>query len=108
MNNLNIKFSYGTGFRAPTFNDLYWHGSGNRDLKPERSKSYDFGFVVIAGSNVKVLSELKFELSFFNIDIEDRIIWLPSQENQSVWRPINIDHVNSRGGGFSGELVLFN
>ncbi|CUT04948.1 TonB-dependent receptor plug domain-containing protein [Candidatus Kryptobacter tengchongensis] len=105
---LNIKFSYGTGFRAPTFNDLYWHGSGNRDLKPEKSKSYDFGFVVIAGSNVKVLSELKFELSFFNIDIEDRIIWLPSQENQSVWRPINIDHVNSRGSGFSGELVLFN
>lgn len=105
---LNIKFSYGTGFRAPTFNDLYWHGSGNKNLKPEKSRGYDFGFVLMAESIVKIVPELKFEVSFFNIDIEDRIIWLPSQENQSIWKPINIDHVNSRGVEIWGRLNLFN
>jgi vitamin B12 transporter len=41
--------SYGTAFKAPTFNDLYWPadpvwgGGGNPDLKPERSRTADVG-----------------------------------------------------------------
>ena len=37
------SFTYGTGFRAPDFNDLYWPDYGNPDLKPEHSESYELG-----------------------------------------------------------------
>lgn len=32
-----------TGFDAPTFDDLYYPGAGNPDLKPEKSRSVDAG-----------------------------------------------------------------
>ena len=32
-----IEYHYGTGFRYPTFNDLYWQPGGNPDLEPEKS-----------------------------------------------------------------------
>jgi vitamin B12 transporter len=31
--------SYGTAFKTPTFNQLYWPGFGNPDLKPEKSEN---------------------------------------------------------------------
>lgn len=102
---LNFKFSYGTGFRAPTFNDLYWYGSGNKSLRPEKSIGYDLGFVAKIES--KVISKMKFEISFFDINVEDRIVWLPYQGYQSLWRPINIDRVNTKGAEFSGTINLF-
>src|SRR5213593_1621512 len=38
-----LRGSYGTGFRAPTLNDLFFQGSNNPDLKPEKSQSSDVG-----------------------------------------------------------------
>ena len=35
--------SYGEGFKAPTFNDLYFPGFGNDRFKPEESKNYELG-----------------------------------------------------------------
>ena len=35
--------SAGTGFRAPTFNDLFFPDFGNPNLQPEKSLWYDFG-----------------------------------------------------------------
>jgi vitamin B12 transporter len=41
---LRVSASYGTAFHAPTFNDLYYpFGSGNPDLKPEKSRSAELG-----------------------------------------------------------------
>ncbi len=103
---LNLKFAYGTGFRAPTFNDLYWLGSGNKNLKPEASKGIDLGFVLFSSFKKSVISSLKFEASLFNINITDRIVWLPSRENQTIWKPINIDEVNSKGVEIAGEMKI--
>ena len=36
---MRIGANYATGFRAPTFNDLYWPGFSNPNLKPERTKN---------------------------------------------------------------------
>jgi vitamin B12 transporter len=36
-----LRGSYGTGFRAPTINQLYFPGFGNPNLKPEKSKGLD-------------------------------------------------------------------
>ncbi|QWC95644.1 TonB-dependent receptor [Polynucleobacter paneuropaeus] len=38
-----INANYGTGFRAPTFNDLYYPGYGNPNLLPEKSKNTEIG-----------------------------------------------------------------
>ncbi len=38
-----LNASYGTGFKAPTFNDLYFPFGGNPDLEPEESKSLNLG-----------------------------------------------------------------
>jgi vitamin B12 transporter len=38
-----LRSSYGTGFRAPTLNDLFFANSDNPDLKPEKSQSFDVG-----------------------------------------------------------------
>ncbi|MEE9338203.1 MAG: TonB-dependent receptor [Methylococcaceae bacterium] len=35
--------SYGTAYKAPTFNQLYFPGFGNSALDPERSRSYEIG-----------------------------------------------------------------
>ncbi|MCP9442615.1 MAG: TonB-dependent receptor [Nitrospira sp.] len=36
-----FRGSYGTGFKAPTLNDLFFQGFGNPNLKPEKSLSLD-------------------------------------------------------------------
>ncbi|MDX2506306.1 MAG: TonB-dependent receptor [Gammaproteobacteria bacterium] len=50
---VRVTTSYGTAFKAPTFNDLYWPREtfpsffyvyeGNPNLKPEESESFEFG-----------------------------------------------------------------
>lgn len=38
-----MNINYGTGFRAPTFNDLYYPGYGNPLVQPEKSKNTEAG-----------------------------------------------------------------
>jgi vitamin B12 transporter len=40
---LRLKTSYGTAFKAPTFNELYFPGFGNANLRPEESRSTELG-----------------------------------------------------------------
>jgi vitamin B12 transporter len=40
---MRIRSNYGTGFTAPTFNQLFWPGFGNPDLKPEESSAWEIG-----------------------------------------------------------------
>jgi len=43
IDGLKLTSNYGTGFKAPSINDLYFPGFGNTDLKPETSKGWDAG-----------------------------------------------------------------
>lgn len=45
-----LNASYGTGFKAPTFNDLYFPFGGNPNLEPEESKSLNIGIGQYADS----------------------------------------------------------
>jgi vitamin B12 transporter len=40
---LRVTASYGTAFKAPTFNELYYPGFGNPGLRPETSRSVELG-----------------------------------------------------------------
>jgi vitamin B12 transporter len=59
-------YSYSTGFKAPSFNDLYFPGFGNPSLKAERSKSRELTFK--GNWDVGTL-----ELSFFRTRYKDLI-----------------------------------
>jgi len=88
---LSFKSSFGNNFRAPSFDDLYWKDLGNRDLKPEKSVSFDGGFFY--GFNFIGRNEIEF--SYFNVNTTDRIVWTPGKDN--IWRPVNIGRVVSNG-----------
>jgi vitamin B12 transporter len=41
MPGLRASASYGTGFKAPTFNDLYYPGFSNPNLQPEKARNWE-------------------------------------------------------------------
>ncbi len=58
--------SYGTAFKAPTFNQLYFPGFGNPSLKPEDSKTLEIGI-----SSKK--SKVRWDLRVFHSIIDNLI-----------------------------------
>ncbi|EIO3984321.1 Vitamin B12 transporter BtuB [Vibrio vulnificus] len=81
--------STGTGFKAPTFNDLYWPGSGNPNLKPETSKSSEVGIR-------SYLPFVQIDVSAYRNEIEDMIDWAPTGPG-GAWTPSNIDNAKIEG-----------
>ncbi len=64
IDELNISSNYGTGYNIPTTFELYDASSGNINLKPEKTKTYDVGI------------EYKgFSATYFNSKIENLINW---------------------------------
>jgi vitamin B12 transporter len=47
---LKLTLSYGTAFRAPTFNELYFPGFGNPTLPPEESRNTEIGLKQTLGN----------------------------------------------------------
>ena len=87
----NLKSSIGNNFSAPTFNELYWKDLGNKDLRPEKSVSFDAGLYY----KFNAIGINEFEASYFNIITTDRIIWTPV--SGTIWKPVNVGKVKSEG-----------
>ncbi|SDG57531.1 TonB-dependent receptor [Psychroflexus sediminis] len=88
--NLTTKANISKNFRIPTFNDLYWEGSGRTDLLPETSNQLEASVVFSEVEN-------KHQLSFtghYN-DITNLIRWVPNSTN--TWQPENVDAVETYG-----------
>ena len=94
--NVRLNFSYGEGFKAPTFNDLYYPGSGNANLMPEESKNYELGLK--ANWNNSSLN-----VGLFNNSIENIILW-----NSSISAPDNTENVEISGLEFSLNTQVAN
>ncbi|NMD51744.1 TonB-dependent receptor [Shewanella sp. DNRA4] len=119
VDSLLVRASYGTGFRAPTFDDLYATASetylwakdwtqcpgnpngcvqeqfkaqyqGNDDLEPEESTSLSLGLVW------NVTDALDFEISYYDIQIDSVISTMSTQ-----------DVINQERDGFDMSNVLF-
>lgn len=86
---LIIKLSCGRAFRSPTFNDLYYPVSGNRDLKPEHGWLYEIRLESAPTVNSLVA------LSGFQRNIIDRIAWMPS--DNMFWEPQNLNSLKVNG-----------
>lgn len=90
-----LSARYGTGFRAPTFNDLYYPGSGNSKLKPEESKSSE---LMLDGQTAGV----EWRLTGYRNDFEQMIQWAP--DSQGMWTPQNVGKARIEGVELEGEF----
>ncbi|SDS97522.1 vitamin B12 transporter [Halopseudomonas xinjiangensis] len=76
-NGQQLVASYGEGFRAPTFNDLYTAYGANPLLDPEWSKSYELQW---RGE----VDETSLQVAAFRTDIEDMILLDPFYVAQNI------------------------
>lgn len=83
---LKIKFTYGTGFKAPSLFYLFDPVWGNPDLKPERSKGWDLGIEKYFFDN-----QLTFGISYFDLKLENMFGF------DSSFRTVNIAKATSNG-----------
>jgi vitamin B12 transporter len=72
---LTMRGSYSEGFRAPSFNELYFPGFGNPRLNPEISSEYDGGFTKTLGESVE------FTANYFSRRVHSLIIAVPCSFN---------------------------
>ncbi|WP_262136420.1 TonB-dependent receptor domain-containing protein [Pseudomonas sp. Marseille-Q5117] len=86
----NVLLSYSEGFRAPTFNDLYYPSYSNSDLKPETSKSYELQW------RSQLSDSARLEASIYRTDLEDAIIFGSNSRPQNV--------ASARINGFEAAL----
>jgi vitamin B12 transporter len=64
---LTLRGSYSEGFRAPSFNELFFPNFGNPNLKPEVSSEWDGGFTKEFGE------QASFKATFFSRRVHDVI-----------------------------------
>lgn len=83
-----LKGNVSRNYRIPTFNDLYWVGSGNPDLKPESSYQAEIGHQFSH-------KDLQLTATGFAMKIKDMIRWLPDASGN--WSPVNTDKVSIYG-----------
>ncbi|MEW6679137.1 MAG: TonB-dependent vitamin B12 receptor [Pseudomonadota bacterium] len=81
---LRLTASYSTAFKAPTFNQLYYPGFGNADLRPEQSRSLDVGINGKTGAG-------RWSLNLFETRVTDLIGF------DASFTPVNIDSARIRG-----------
>lgn len=83
--NLRVTANFGTAYKAPTFNELYFPSFGNANLRPEESRSYEFG------TNGKQ-DWGNWSLNVYETRINDLIAF-----DASTFAPNNIDQARIRG-----------
>ena len=98
---LRFVSSYGTAFKAPSFNQLYFPGFGNPDLKPEEAKSIELGFrgrhqYPGGGGNITHWSLLWFDTRV------DELIGFDTEFNS-----VNIDKAKIKGVEFNYDSQVY-
>src|SRR5215470_13402531 len=93
--------SAGTGFRAPTFDDLFFPQFGNPTLQPERSRSYDVGV-----DQKLWRGRIRLGLTYFHNDFHNLITCCFVIPTAPFGGPINVGSARSAGIEFTGEMDL--
>jgi vitamin B12 transporter len=89
-----ITASYGTAFKAPTFNELYFPFFGNPALRPESSKTYEIG-LAWRGDTTRV------RVDAFSTNVKDLIAY-----NAAIFLPDNIQRARLRGAELRVDSTL--
>jgi len=86
-----LVINYGTGFKVPSFNSLYYPGSNNPDLTSELSETTEIFF------ETKV-SSVNARVNFYYSNIKDLIAWDGTKSN-------NINSVKIKGAELSVDYI---
>ncbi|MBX3009171.1 MAG: TonB-dependent receptor [Melioribacteraceae bacterium] len=84
--NTKLKFTYGTGFKAPSLFYLFDPMFGNRDLKPEKSNGYDFGIEQFFASG-----KYSFGVNYFSLKLKNMFGF------DANYKTVNIAEASSNG-----------
>ncbi len=90
---LHIRLMYKHTFRMPTFNDLYYFRSGNKDLRPERAHEYNLG-LTWQSPQWGALQSFSFTADGYFNDVTDKIVAFPTTY---VWKMANYGRVHITG-----------
>ncbi len=82
---VRLTASYGTAFKASTFNELYYPGFGNANLLPEESASVELGLKAKAGWG-------HWSLNIYETNIDELIAF-----DSSIFASANIDQARIHG-----------
>jgi vitamin B12 transporter len=93
---LRLRAGVGTAFKAPTFNDLYFPGFSNPNLRPEQSRSRE------AGVNYQAAND-RFSATYFDNRISDLIVFdtttsTPQNLSRARIKGTELGYQHSRGG----------
>lgn len=100
---LHLRTNVGTSYRVPTFDELYYAGAGNPDLKPEKSTDYDFGAEAeFVGNRRPFFVDLG--VDYYHIDTRNGIVWRPTDPSELIWLPENFQKITSHGIELSFNL----
>ena len=86
-----LAVNHSTGFKAPTFNDLYYPFGGNPNLESETSDTTE---VLLK----KGLDNGAFGISLYRTDVENLIAWAPLPSG--AWSPQNVNEAEIQGAEF--------
>ncbi len=82
-------------YRVPTFNELYYVGYGNPELRPEDAWLNDIGLSFVRSFRGEWRVNAKLD-GFCNF-LKDKIVSAPSELDPYLWLPYNIGRVRSLG-----------
>lgn len=82
---LRVTASYGTAFKAPSFNELFFPGFGNPDLRPEESRSIELGLSGVAAAG-------HWSLNAYQTEVDNLIAF-----DATTFAPANIAEARIRG-----------
>lgn len=103
--NWRANIGYGTAFKAPSFNDLYYPlnlGSrGNPNLQPESSRNAEAAMHYEAGLQ-------HVSLTVYHNEVEDLIAW--GKMPDGIWTPVNVANARLKGStlAYDGRIGSFN
>lgn len=95
---LLLKASVSKSYKFPTLNDRFWIPGGNPSLIPEKGTSWETGLAY--QKEIKGHGTIKSEVTYYRMDVENWIIWLPQG---NIWSPSNIRNVKNQGVEVSTE-----
>ncbi|MGF1722910.1 TonB-dependent receptor [Vibrio kyushuensis] len=97
---LQLSANMGTGYKAPTFNDLYYPDAGNPNLNAEESFGYEAS---LSGYHESV----EWQITGFKSEIEQLIAWAPIDPSNPAgdWIPSNVDTAEMKG--IESEVTFF-
>ncbi len=98
--------SGGRSYRVPTLNDRYWEYSGNPNLIPENSWNTETGLHYDYSRQQK---RIQVRLTGYSMWVDNWILWLPglarNPEGNSLWAPVNVQEVHSKGLEAEGSFL---